>query len=366
MHNGTTTGGSSNGIDSLDLGLYVEWRSDWKRRLDVMDKMKQKSREKGDQVINLPSGRKCIFKPGGKGENYRFHLQFEEYNLYIGKAAQPKSSPNVYLSITAKTLWLDGIDKALSWIAEDLKIIGGGSIKFVKVSRVDVCSDFLIPGGLSYEFIRTHKITHNKKERIFLGHDQLQTCYIGDTKSPTELRIYNKGLEVTQEGTKLWFLDLWKRETPDDIWRIEYQLRRDALKKSGINSIDDLRKKQTALWSDLTTKFFSLRMPDNEKAERRTIHPFWHAVQQSFGQSIPGNEIHRIYRQEAVAPVEWYLSHIDGCLSSLAAFKGITNRNDAINELHKLLQRRNNEKEFETACIKKAIQRGTLTERGDS
>jgi hypothetical protein len=351
------------GIDSLDLGLYVEWRSDWKRRLKVMDKMKQKSRREGDQIVSMPSGREFIFKPGGKGENYRFHLQFEAYHLFIGKAAQPKSSPNVYLSITAKTLWLDGIDKALSWIAEDLKIIGGGSIKFIQVSRVDLCCDFLIPGGLSYEFLKAHKITRSINGRIFFGHDQLQTCYIGDAKSPTELRIYNKGLEVKQEGTKLWFLDLWKRETPDDIWRIEYQLRRDALKKSGINSIDDLREKQTALWSYLSKRFFSLRLPDNEKAERRTIHPFWSEVQESFGQNIPGNEIHRICKQDAITPIEWYLSHIDGCLSSLASFKGITNRNDAIHELHKLLQKRNNEEEFKTACIKKAIQRGTLIER---
>jgi len=350
------------GIDSLDLGLYVIWGSDWKRRLQSFDKKKQQARKKGGLLIDLPSGRICNFRPNGKGENYRFHLQFEAYNLFIGKAAKPGSSPNVYLSINAKTLWLNGIETALSWITEDLKTIGGGKINLIKVSRVDLCCDFYIPGGLSYEFLLLHKVTRNKKSRIHLGNDELETNYIGDAKAPIELRIYNKGLEVKKEGTKLWFLDLWQRESSEDIWRMEYQLRRPALKEFGINSLDDLKAKQAGLWRYLTSKWFSLRLPDNEKAERRTIHPFWCAVQECFGQNALGNEIQRIYRQEGTAPVEWYLSHIDGCLSSFAALLGITNRDDALHELQIRLTRRNNAKDFETACIKKAIQRGTLSD----
>ncbi|MBW4054387.1 MAG: hypothetical protein HIU83_03090 [Proteobacteria bacterium] len=59
-----------------------------------------------------------------------------------------------------------------------------------------------------------------------------------------------------------------------------------------------------------------------------------------------------------------HLSHIDGCLSSFAAFLGITNRLDALQELQSRLTKRNNAADFETACIKKAIQRGTLSDGG--
>lgn len=48
------------GIDSLDLGLYVIWGSDWKRRLQSLDKKKQQARKQGGLLIDLPSGRKCI------------------------------------------------------------------------------------------------------------------------------------------------------------------------------------------------------------------------------------------------------------------------------------------------------------------
>jgi hypothetical protein len=354
------------GIDSLDLGLYVAWGSDWKRRLHSLDKKKQQARKNGGLLISMQSGRNCIFKPGGKGENYRFHLQFDAYNLFIGKAARPGTFPNVYLSISAKILWQNGIETALSWITEDLKAIGGGTIQLVQVSRLDLCADFLVPGGLSHEFILSHKVTRNDKGKLYLDKNELETYYAADAKSPIQLRIYNKGLEVKQGGVKLWFLDLWKREATDDIWRIEYQVRRPALKQFGINSIDDLKEKQAGLWGYLTTKWFSLRLPDNDKAERKTIHPFWFGVQECFKIHVPDSDsqVHRDYGTSGTTSPEWHLSHIDGCLSSFAAFLGITNRLDALQELQSRLTKRNNAADFETACIKKAIQRGTLSEGG--
>ncbi|NTW99247.1 MAG: plasmid replication initiation factor, partial [Geobacteraceae bacterium] len=196
------------GIDSLDLGLYVAWGSDWKRRLHSLDKKKLQARKNGGLLIAMPSCRNCIFKPSGKGENYRFHLQFDAYNLFIGKAARPGTSPNVYLSISAKILWQNGIETALAWITEDLKAIGGGTIQLVQVSRLDLCADFHIPGGLSYEFINSHKVTRNDKGKLYFDKNELQTYYVGDGKSPIQARLYNKGIEVKQGGVKLWFLDL--------------------------------------------------------------------------------------------------------------------------------------------------------------
>ncbi len=354
------------GIDSLDLGLYVVWGSDWKRRLQSLDKKKQQARKNGGLYIAMPSGRNCVFKPGGKGENYRFHLQFDAYNLFIGKAAKPGTSPNVYLSISAKVLWQNGIETALSWIAEDLKVIGGGTIQRVQISRLDLCADFHVPGGLSHEFILSHKVTRNDKGKLFLDKNELQTYYAADAKSPIQLRLYNKGVEVKQGGVKLWFLDLWQRESTDDIWRVEFQVRRPALKQFGINSLDDLKEKQAGLWGYLTTKWFSLRLPDNNKAERKTIHPFWSAVQECFKNDTPGtdSQVHRDYGTSGTASPEWHLSHIDGCLSSFAAILGITTRLDALQELQIRLTKRNNASDFETACRKKAIQLGTVSGGG--
>lgn len=355
------------GIDTIDLGLYVIWGPGWKRRLHNLDKKKQLARKKDGLLIPMPSGRICNFRPNGKGENYRYHLQFEAYNLYIGIAARPETSPNVYLSINAKTIWLQGIETALSWVAEDLKTIGGGSIQRVQASRVDLCCDFMIPDGLSYEFLHSHKATHNRKGKLFWGEDdEVETYYVGVKGAPIQLRIYNKGIEVNLKGgAKLWFLELWQRESTDNIWRVEFQLRRPALKEFGINSLDDLKEKKAGVWCNLTSKCFSLRLPDNEKTERRTIHPFWCAVQECFQQNGPAKEVKRLRKSAVAVSPEWHLSHINGCLSSFAAFLGITNRYDALRELQIRLDRSKNAKDFEDDCNKKAIQRGTLSREGD-
>lgn len=352
------------GIDSLDLGLYVSWGSDWKRRLPSLDKMKQQARKKGGLLIQLPSGRSCIFKPGGKGENYRFHLQFAEYNLFIGKTAQPTNTPNVYLSIASQTLWLHGISTAITWITEDIKAIGNGTIQSIKPSRVDLCTDFYIPGGLDHDFLLSHKVTHNETEKFYRGKNRLETFYVGDAQSPTQLRIYNKGLEVQKINTKLWFLSLWGKESFADIWRLEFQLRRGILKQLGVETLEDLERLQAGIWSYLTSKWFSLRIPDNEKAERRTIHPLWLSVQecaQSFGQVV---EIQRVTAPAATASPEWYLSHIDGCLSSFAALLGINTREEALISLKSYLGKHKAPDLFEETTRKKSIQRGTLLEGG--
>ena len=351
------------GIDSLDLGLYVNWGANWKRRLLQLNKIKQKAQQKDGLVVKITSSRTCIFKPGGKGQNYRFHLQFNEYQLFIGKAARAESSPNVYLSINSHAIWLQGLETVLSLLAADLQTIGSGSIQHIKPSKLDLCADFLIPGGLSLDFLLAHKVTNNKKSNMYLGDDEVETYYVGDVAAPIKLRIYNKGIEVhLKGGQKLWFLKFWELESSENVWRVELQLRRTALKEFEINSLEELHDKMGGIWNYLTKKWFSLRLPDNEKTERRTVHTYWEKIQNCAEMFGPQMELKRNLSASGTASPEWHLSHIDGCLSSFAALLGITNRDDALHELQNRLTRRNNATDFETACIKKAIHRGTMSE----
>lgn len=354
------------GIDSLDLGLYVVWGSDWKRRLSLLDKLKQQARHKNGLVIPLPTGRSCIFKPGGKGDSYRFHLQFAEYNIFLAKSAHPTNdTPNVYLSINSQTLWNHGVAAAVAWATDDLKAIANGTVHAAKPSRVDLAADFHIPGGLDHDFLLDLKVTRNETEKFYRGANKLETFYLGNAKSPIQLRIYNKGLEVQKGGTKLWFLDHWQRDTPDDVWRVEFQIRRAALKEFGIDSLHDLSERAAGLWQYLTTSWFSLRIPDNDKAERRTVHPLWATVQHAasgFGSIM---EIERTTAPSTAADPSWHISHIDGCLSSYAALMGITSRDEAIASLLSHLNHHKAASDFKESCIKKAIQFGTLAGGGN-
>lgn len=80
-----------------------------------------------------------------------------------------------------------------------------------------------------------------------------------------------------------------------------------------------------------------------------------------FGQVV---EIKRVTAPAATASPEWYLSHIDGCLSSFAALLGITNREETLAALKSYLDKHKAPDLFEETIRKKSIQRGTLAEGG--
>src|SRR4051794_35590708 len=66
------------GVDSLDLGLYVDWKA-WAQLEAALDKEKKAAeRTKGipwrpGQVVN------CLILPGGKQPMYAFHLQSADF-----------------------------------------------------------------------------------------------------------------------------------------------------------------------------------------------------------------------------------------------------------------------------------------------
>lgn len=85
------------GIDTLDLGLYVAWDRSWNASLRALDSLKVKAQKEKNLILKMPSGKSFNFYPGGKGSNYRFHLEFPAYHLFIGKSATGEKSPNVYV-----------------------------------------------------------------------------------------------------------------------------------------------------------------------------------------------------------------------------------------------------------------------------
>lgn len=91
------------GIDSLDLGLYVDWDSDtWAEQIKQFQHKKEQSFGTTGLLDETIHGGKFLHLPSGKAPNYRFHLQFPEFHLYIAITEKALKSPNVYASIPRK------------------------------------------------------------------------------------------------------------------------------------------------------------------------------------------------------------------------------------------------------------------------
>jgi len=71
-------------VDSLDLGLYVDFTAHWPLLKSALQNFKEQSFGKNGLLDETPMGRKFLHLPTGKAPNYRFHLQF----AYSGENGQ--------------------------------------------------------------------------------------------------------------------------------------------------------------------------------------------------------------------------------------------------------------------------------------
>lgn len=317
------------GVDSLDLGVYVDWRKAPEEFHKRLENGKEKAR--GTQGIPFGNDGACLILPSGKA-GYAFHLQYPEFHLFISNAITPKqNTPNSFLSLNSFPLWKSFLPGALSQPVEEFRRLGGHVHSF-KPNRVDICADFYIEDRLTSEFLQQSIVAKSTHRRTEVEADDLETYYVGNRKSPVSLRIYDKGREVLKAGNKLWFRDIWDRPAAD-VWRFEYQIRRKTLKQFSINSCNSLTTGLPALWKYLTSDWSSLRIRSkNQNISRCPLHPLWLDVQKAgktFGELINLNRD----LSKGDMPVVWYVKHIYGCLKGYAARKRINSLEDALAEL---------------------------------
>jgi len=348
------------GIDSLDLGLYVRWNDSWPDTIRDLQTKKDAAFGQNCLTDETADGRKFLHYPSGKAPNYRFHLQFPEYNIFIATRQRPSEkapSPNVYASLASEALWQFGINNTIELLTMDLEYFGGEVLK-IQPSRVDLCADYLIPAGLSFDFLRSHQVSRSKAVAPIINDNVLETYYCGSKSAPVQVRIYNKSKEVLKKGTKLWFFPLWGIDQVDNVWRIEFQLRRTLLKQFDVNSIPDLWEKLGGVWGYLTEEWYSLRVPDNEKAERRTIHPWWQMIQRRKDTLGPAIQVQRTFTGTTPASIDWLLAHINGCITSVAARLGISDRKEVLTRLEEEISSKYTESSFQEGFVKRAIRLG--------
>lgn len=346
-------------IDSLDLGLYIRWNDRFNDFLAMLDQKKQDAMKTKGVLDQNPHGGQFVHLPSGKPPNYRYHLQFPEYHLYLGISQTPQGSPNAYLSINSEAIWRLGLPLVLETLEIDLSHFGG-TIERMQPSRVDMCADFRIPGGLSLPFLESHRVSRAKETTFHLKNDILETYYVASPSAPVRLRIYDKGKEIQAKGTKFWFTDIWKTDDVTDVWRVEFQMRRPFLRQFEINTLEELWDKIGGVWVYLTQEWVSLRLQDNDRTARRSVLPWWENVQKAGNVFNAPVGMRRYGQDDMLAPVEWYVSHVAGCLASVAARLKIDDCAEAVRVFGENLKGHWRQKDFKGEVAKRAIRLGRI------
>lgn len=95
-----------------------------------------------------------------------------------------------------------------------------------KLSRVDFTFDYQIN---ALDFDEDSFVTLASKNAQFREERRLQTFRFG--AGDLLLRIYDKCDEIKEQSDKVWFYRLWG--VTDNVWRIEWQTRKEILKRFG-------------------------------------------------------------------------------------------------------------------------------------
>lgn len=349
------------GIDSLDLGLFVSWNAGWSEVRKDLEAKKLASQENTSIIESTDLDRKYLHFSSGKRPNYRYHIQFIEYHIFIAKSDKYGNSPNVYVSISSSVLWHESFASIIDLLALDLEHFGG-IIDRIQPSRCDLSADFRICPPPDFPFLEQHKVSRSRSVNTHINNGILETYYSGSPGSEVRLRLYDKGKEI-QKSNKHWFLDLWGIHEPSNVWRVEFQLRRAFLHQYRINTLEELWAKTGTIWEYLTTEWFSLRLPDNDKAERRTIHPWWEAVRACGELLGVNNGGRRRYDSDNPQEIKKILPHVYSRMITIAALSGIKDRKESIHKLYELLERHGDDSTFKEKLQEKLFKlgyRGTL------
>lgn len=145
------------GIDSLDLGMYVDWGEDWDRKFGEFEELKQRASDNGRKdpvLIEHPGITPFIVHANGKAPMYRFHLQVSDGHIWISKSQTPENNtPNVFVSFNSEPIWRDGLENVVVRLKTAIVALGA-KVLTVQPSRADLCTDFYAPDGFNlYELV---------------------------------------------------------------------------------------------------------------------------------------------------------------------------------------------------------------------
>lgn len=191
-------------------------------------------------------------------ENDAFIIQFGEFNR-----------PNFFVKFRSIALWHNDVlnlhQRFLAWASS----VGLMQSQPERLSRVDYAFDYHIP---LIDFDENSFVSRASKDSQYRKDGKVQTFKLGTEQ--VVLRVYNKVDEINEKSQKSWLFKLWGIE--QDVWRIEWQVRKDQLRSLGISSFESLSERQADLLRLLVKEHTTLRIKANDTNRSRwSLHPLW-------------------------------------------------------------------------------------------
>ena len=259
------------GHDTIECAYYLApaagCRLDY-ARLAVEKEELRLSKSRKPTVIKLGS-EEFMLAGHGTGSGYPFLIENDAFSIQFGEFNQP----SFFVTFRSIALWHSGAhdlhQRFLAW-AESLGLY---AYQPERLSRVDFTFDYHLP---EMDFDEDNFVSRFAKDNQHRKHGKVQTFRLGE--GDLGLRIYNKCAEIQESSAKTWFYELWGIE--QDVWRIEWQARKQWLRTVGIRTFEDLQERQGDLLRILVNDHTTLRIKTQDSNNSRwPLHPLWTDLQ---------------------------------------------------------------------------------------
>lgn len=311
-------------IDTLVLSFDIKWNNFY--FFSVLTEAKALAKQdKIDfplpfEVKNEHENEEYYFNVKYHGsQGYEWILTNPEYSILVGNWASPQSRPSVMVTIRSETLWRRGPRKATYFITSFFEKFGADIITS-KISRVDPCIDVLFPEKWWSPNILENRVTRATDTKIFHSNKKFTGIMIG--KGIFSARMYDKPLEIQQQSNKTYLYDVWGlKAVPKNykIIRVEFQLRREAIKQLGIKHLHDLFDFIQNIWSYCTKEWLKFQDNPGKQSHQRKTLDWWESIQNGFNNIPAGSPL---IRSKAIKANQDRLSQqITGLLSSFTALE---------------------------------------------
>lgn len=288
------------GIDSLYLSFRGELAEDTSIRLN---KLKELARSDFSSRTSLAQIKlhEHLFEVAGNGRHpFAYILADAWYRLEVSKK-DAKSAPLAHCRIASELLTTRGPDWAVADLWKVVTALGALS-EPPSVSRGDLCVDFVTDYPINQiqnnEWVtKARRFDSHIDERRFSG-------FSIAAGSPLSARMYNKSLELKKHPRpyleRIWLDAGW--DGVSDVWRLEYQLRRQALRDLGVVRYSDLAASLAGIWDYCTHKWLRHTQPlaGDGNQSRWPLSVLWQLLQSAQWSGI--NEVQRINSERSRGP----------------------------------------------------------------
>ena len=282
----------ASGLDTVECAYYLRCGEisnlDFNALRAQREAMRQSKRPEAG-VVEL-GGMEFMLSLNGTKSGYPFLISNPDCTIQFGEF----NDPSFFVKYSSFALWNKGAsylhERFLNW---------AGSLGFIAVraeglSRVDFAFDFHLD---EIDFDEDSFVTSADKDSQHRKHGSVQTFTFG--RGDIVLRVYNKSAEIEESSGKYWLYPLWQGQT-DNVWRVEWQVRKETLKRFGLRTFQDVFEGKGDVLRYLITEHTSLRVKsDDSNRSRWPLHPLCKLLVQHIDE-LPAQGVYREVNSQAM------------------------------------------------------------------